>query len=420
MLRLFLVSQFTLALAYQTHLHQESQTCAVPNLFLIPRIQSCVPSEAPHDGDGNISSKASSPLKAWRPSGFCRGVKAEKFCVFTNPTFNQGEGISVVTTGESMATIAGRPAFFTDEAVTSDLKPTPYREEEFEGKGIGLVATRTIRMGELIMARTPGIMVNEKAIQVLGRKAISELLVRAVNDLPKHHRETLLNLSSHSSAADAGDLIFKILQTNSFRTGYHDGVNPFYSLFAEVSRANHACRPTCAYYFDHTDFFQKVLAVRDITAGEELSIAYYDPLQTHSTRQEKLKKEWGFQCSCERCSANASTIAESDERVVQIQKLWKELDDHSAASTATPERAELLVSLYEREGILGRINEAYYRAAIEYIGIGDIANATKYAKLCAEHGQLFIGPDRPFVKNMQDLIAAPTKYPKWKFRIRDI
>lgn len=114
----------------------------------------------------------------------------------------------------------------------------PYREEEFEGKGIGLVATRTIRAGELIMARTPGIMMNEKAIQVLGKKAVSELLVRAVDDLPQHHRETLLNLSSHSSAADAGDLIFKILQTNSFRTGYHDGVSPFYSLFAEGSLAS--------------------------------------------------------------------------------------------------------------------------------------------------------------------------------------
>ncbi|XXH00129.1 hypothetical protein Hte_006471 [Hypoxylon texense] len=195
------------------------------------------------------------------------------------------------------------------------------------------------------MARTPGIMVNERAIDVLGKKAVSELLVRAVDDLPQHHRETLLNLSSHNNAADAGDLIYKILQTNSFRTGKHDGVNPFYSLFAE---------------------------------------------------------------------------AESDDRVMQIHKLWRELDDHSAASEATPEKAELLVSLYEREGIWGRINEAYYRAAIEYIGVGDIANAKKYAKLCVDHGQLFIGPDRPFIKNMQDLISEPTKHPKWKFRSKDV
>ncbi|KAI1767860.1 SET domain-containing protein [Hypoxylon sp. FL1150] len=418
MVRFLLVFQYTLALAYQAQLPQESPTCTAQNLPLIPPIESCDLSEAPRATRDNLSQEASSPLSSWRSSGFCREFRAQKFCVFSNPAFNHGEGISVVTTGKSMAAIAGRPAFFSDDDDNGIMPEPPYREEEVKGKGIGLVATRRIRAGELIMARTPGLMVNERAIDVLGRKAISELLRRAINDLPQRHKDGLLKLSSHSSASDADDLIYKILQTNSFLTGRHDGTDPFYSLFTEVSRINHACRPTCAYHFDHTDFFQKVLAVRDVEVGEELSIAYYDPLQTHATRQQKLLKEWGFQCTCERCSANASTIAESDNRVTQIQKLWKDLDDHSAGSKATPEKADLLVSLYKQEGLLGRINEAYYRAAIEYLGAGDIANATKYAKLCVDHGLLFIGPDRPFIKNMQDLIDDPTKHPKWKFRLR--
>ncbi|KAI0166925.1 SET domain-containing protein [Hypoxylon sp. FL1284] len=424
MLLFLLLSQLSLVLAYQTQVRQEAQTCAVPKPLLGLPVRVCVPSEAPHVAHDGPSSEAQSPLKAWKPSGFCRGVRAEKFCVFTNPTFNHGEGISIITTGASIAKIATRSAFIPGESEQGDQSSSdpapPYREVELEGKGIGLVTTRTIRAGELVMARTPGIMVNEHAIKVLGRKAMSELLVRAVDDLPQQHRAALLSLSSHSRAIDAGDLIFKILETNSFRTGYHDGVNPFYSLFAEVSRANHDCKPSCTYYFDHNNFFQKVLSVRDIAVGEELSIAYYDPLQTHAARQEKLQKEWGFKCSCERCSANASSIAESDDRVKQIQRLWKELDDHSTASKATPEKAELLISLYEREGILGRLHEAYYRAATEYIGIGDIDNAKKYAKLCVDSGVLFIGPDRPFVKSMQDLIADPTKHPKWKFRSKDI
>ncbi|KAI2602052.1 SET domain-containing protein [Hypoxylon sp. NC1633] len=421
MLRFIFSLHLAIAFVNYVQPHQNPEICGVPNPLLTLQIETCDPSKR-QDVDQKIKSGGStSPLKAWKPSGLCRGVRNQRFCVYTHPSFNKGDGVSVITTKESIATIATRSAFLNDKGggrTERDLKSLPYREVEIAGKGIGIVATRTIRAGELVIARTPGIMVNERATQTLEKKVLSELLVRAVDNLPSAHKDTLLNLSTHSDPSDYGDKIYKILTTNCFRTGYHDGVNPFYSLFAEVSRANHDCRPTCAYYFDHEDFHHKVLAVRDIMPGEEITIAYYDPLQTHSTRQDKLKKEWGFQCSCARCTADESSITESDQRVSQIHQLWKELDDHSAASEATPEKAELLVSLYEREGILGRMNEAYYRAAIEYIGVGDISNATKYANLCVEHGVLFIGSDRPFIKGMQELIADPTGHPKWKFRLR--
>ncbi|KAI8958663.1 SET domain-containing protein [Daldinia sp. FL1419] len=416
MRRYLLLFQLIVVLANIVQPRRESQMCVAHNPLSTFGSQICLPSEQDIPLD-----ETSSPLRAWRSDGLCRGARGDKFCVFTNENFNQGEGVSIITTAKSITTISTRPAFFKNgiEGVESkqDLE-VPYREVEIPGKDIGLVATRAIQAGELIMARTPSIMVNEKAIQSLGKKVISELLIRAVDNLPTRHRESLLKLSTHSSTKDYGDKLYKILQTNSFRTGYHDGVNPFYSLFTEVSRLNHDCRPTCAYYFDHRDFHHKVLAVRDVEEGEELTIAYYDPLQSHSTRQEKLRKEWGFQCSCQRCSANATAIAESDSRVSQIHALWKELDDHSATSKGSSEKAELLVSLYEQEGILGRLNEAYYRAAIEYIGIGDVEMATKYATLCIENGLLFVGPDRPFIKNMQELIENPTGHPKWKFRLK--
>ncbi|OTB11409.1 hypothetical protein K445DRAFT_321999 [Daldinia sp. EC12] len=422
MRKFLLLCQFTAALAKTVQPHLESQTCAVPNSLRIFNTQICVSSDGPSAEYGGPLGEASSSLKKWKSGGICRGARADKFCVFTNEVFNRGEGVSIITTARSISTISTRPAFLTDkaEAIGSDSKSAvPYREVEIPGKDIGLVAARAIRAGELIMARTPAIMVNENAINTLGKKVVSELLIRAADNLPSQHRESLLKLSTHGSTSDYGDKLYKILQTNSFRTGYHDGVNPFYSLFTEVSRLNHDCRPTCAYYFDHRDFHHKVLAVRDIMEGEELTIAYYDPLQSHSTRQEKLQKEWGFKCSCQRCSANATAIAESDRRVSQIHALWKELDDHSATSKGSADKAELLISLYEQEGILGRLNEAYYRAAIEYIGIGNAEKATKYAALCIENGLLFVGPGRPFIKNMQDLIANPTGHPKWKFRLKD-
>ncbi|KAI0377903.1 SET domain-containing protein [Hypomontagnella monticulosa] len=422
MLHLFLILYVTLVLASPQSLQQPG-ICEIPQPLFSRHTEVCIPSKVYTGQHESSTGNSSSPRKVWKAGGLCRGARTDRFCVFTNPYFNKGEGVSVITTGNSMATIATRSAFIEGEgteATESDTESTPpYREVEIPGKDIGLVATRKIRMGELIMARTPALMVNEKAIQALGKKMMSELLARASDNLPAQHREVMLNLSTHTTSSDYGDKLYKILQTNSFRTGYHDGENPFYSLFTEVSRMNHDCRPTCAYYFDHIDFHQKVLAVRDIEPGEELTIAYYDPLQTHSVRQQKLQKEWGFKCSCQRCSADASSIAESDDRVSQIHALWKELDDHSSTSGGSTEKAELLISLYEREGILGRLNEAYYRAALEYIGVGNVEMATKYAKMTVDHGRLFIGPDRPFITNMLELIANPTGHPKWKFRLKE-
>lgn len=112
-------------------------------------------------------------------------------------------------------------------------------------------------------------------------------------------------------------------------------------------------------------------------------------------RNKKLKA-WGFDCSCERCDADAAEAEGSDDNVMEIQRLWKVLDDYSTASLATPTMAERLVSLYEQEGLESRLQEAYYRAAVEWLGVGEIGKASEYARLCVQYGTLFKGPDRPF------------------------
>ncbi|KAK7751669.1 hypothetical protein SLS62_006330 [Diatrype stigma] len=99
--------------------------------------------------------------------------------------------------------------------------------------------------------------------------------------------------------------------------------------------------------------------------------------------------------------------SESDSHIEEILQLWKELDDYSKHSRATPEKAERLVQLYREEGIYGRLHEAYYRAALEWIGIGNTTRAVEHARRCVDHGLVFKGPDRPFVKNMERLIDDP-------------
>ena len=57
-----------------------------------------------------------------------------------------------------------------------------------------------------------------------------------------------------------------------------------------------------------------LLAYRDISPGEEITISYIDEGMTRAERQSELAKGYRFTCTCKMCSAPASVIANSDRR----------------------------------------------------------------------------------------------------------
>lgn len=79
--------------------------------------------------------------------------------------------------------------------------------------------------------------------------------------------------------------------------------------------------------------------------------------------------------------------------------------------------AELLITLYELEGLRVRIYEAYYRAALEWNGAGSSVKATKYARLCVDSGLMLRSDDSPFLDSMMKLIESPKQHWSWRFRI---
>ena len=139
--------------------------------------------------------------------------------------------------------------------------------------------------------------------------------------------------------------------------------------------------------------------------------------EKHSARQERLSSTWSFTCTCPRCMLEPHLLAESDSRVRQMRELSRELDDYSSA--ATPGQAELLVTLYELEGLHVRIYEAYYRAALEWNGAGDAARAVRYARLCLDKGLVLRGEDRPFVTSMREMVRDPKGHWSWRFRVEE-
>jgi uncharacterized protein (DUF849 family) len=118
------------------------------------------------------------------------------------------------------------------------------------------------------------------------------------------------------------------------------------------------------------------------------------------------------------CSATDAQAAASDARVAQINELRKEFNNYSPGSRATPQMAELMISLYEQERMFGLLNEAYTHAAIEWNGVGEPWLASKYARLAIEYGIATMGEDDNDVAEMTRLANDPWGHWTWMLRTK--
>lgn len=75
-------------------------------------------------------------------------------------------------------------------------------------------------------------------------------------------------------------------------------------VFPLVAALNHSCEPNCylRYTLRSTGPTVQIVALRDISMGEELAHSYTDVTASTTMRREKLRKIYGFNCECERCA----------------------------------------------------------------------------------------------------------------------
>ncbi|KAF1813010.1 SET domain-containing protein [Eremomyces bilateralis CBS 781.70] len=356
-------------------------------------------------------------MRVWshRPKCMRKSEDHDFYCIFTSTAFANGRGISIFTDPATAKSIAGLPAFTNPETVAhiNDESGSPFEKRALPGRGFGLVATRPFHRGDSVFSHTPVYMVNDQTYEALNEEDRLEMQQEAVRRLPPGTRDLYLELHGHFG----GDAIDDRLNTNSFYVELDSDRDEKHNIMLpETSRINHDCRPNSHYWFDPDTLTHHVHALRDIQIGEELSISYIDPTLTRSTRQAVLKNGWGFDCSCSACTQREIFTAASDHRLDAIDFLTKELANRTEASTASPETAELLVSLCEQERLDGPIADAYTYAAIEYNGVGDHRTAQKYAMLAIERGLLYSGEKDSDVIAMYRLMADPQNHWSWMYR----
>lgn len=169
--------------------------------------------------------------EAWANGGVCHRLGGNKYCTFTNPSFNGGLGISLITTAEKIDELSSTLAFNAANKEFSGAEP-PYRDAVITGKGIGLVATELIKEGQRIMAHTPTVMVDGTVFKRMTKEYLTGLLGQAVEQLPSSHQAQFLNLSTHTDANSHAEKVYKIFATNNFKTVLDGGLT-FHSTFTE-------------------------------------------------------------------------------------------------------------------------------------------------------------------------------------------
>lgn len=114
----------------------------------------------------------------------------------------------------------------------------------------------------------------------------------------------ILQIPDGVSSDDAWKFL-RIMECNTFRVPLPDGFVRV-ELLLTTSRINHSCSPNALRGPSPTrDLEVEVRALRPISPGEELTIAYLpaDTLMTPTPeRRELLQRRWQFMCGCSRCS----------------------------------------------------------------------------------------------------------------------
>lgn len=76
-------------------------------------------------------------------------------------------------------------------------------------------------------------------------------------------------------------------------------------LFIDISMINHSCTPNAAIYFENNT--ARLIALREISSGDEITLSYIDPCMSLEARQLELNK-YCFICKCVRCESESSSV----------------------------------------------------------------------------------------------------------------
>ncbi|KAH9440879.1 hypothetical protein MJO29_015232 [Puccinia striiformis f. sp. tritici] len=335
----------------------------------------------------------------------------ESFCIFLNPSINQGSGMVVVA----------KPTTF-NESLESQLHLSTHPEKndafnvvEMPHKGgMGAIASRRLESGELVINSRATLLVSVEEA-TYDRPDWFHIRKLAADLLPLETRGGLARLFGTGDSEE--DWISSAIDMNSFEISLgKDSDVPFFAVFLTPSRLNHDCRPNTAFHVDSESLEIHMHALRVISPGEEMTISYRDMTQTREKRQADIA-HYGFQCTCAHCRMNDAQASESDRRLTRLEELSNKLVDwNEAANQVMLDEAEELLELYLLERLDNNIADGYTVAAVTYNSFGLTTRARRYATKALATGLTNFGANWEEFEPLRQLAESPEEH--WSHQAR--
>ncbi|KAF2761729.1 hypothetical protein EJ05DRAFT_183272 [Pseudovirgaria hyperparasitica] len=190
-----------------------------------------------------------------------------------------------------------------------------------QGAGAGMMAVKCIATGTRIMTEAP---VFTYGIPPTGlTKSNQSIWI----DRFEHELTSEWKLFSHLyNAFPNMGRKYGTFHTNSLPLGTKSD-DPW-GMFPAFARLNHSCQANAFQYWNTERQVYTLHAVRDIDAGEEITISYDNALKI---RQDRRRRLWGaarFQCTCPKCDTHPDEFSLSDEQIISINTIFETVMRH--------------------------------------------------------------------------------------------
>ena len=184
---------------------------------------------------------------------------------------------------------------------------------EVEGKGKGLVTTRTLKPGELVLVEFPLLIgsITHTGLRIGGEGSSGESsglrvrsLIQSFNGLgPEqkalvmalHAPEATKNYVNHPELSEEDRKLLRIFGSNNIEVD-----KGRCGLYEITSRINHSCSPNAFWGVDASDTKLTVQTCRSVEMGEEIVVDYY-MFNLFPVRQERISRileDRLFICRC--------------------------------------------------------------------------------------------------------------------------
>jgi hypothetical protein len=341
----------------------------------------------------------------------------EETCVLTSvaPKTSHGSPLRndhtecIFRGGKALKTVFSTPKFPlpmpTPNGDTYEILPTP-------NTGLGIFASRDIKMGDLVLSERPLIVVPMSLPPGNGPTGDFDwdTFIQPCFDRLSPDNKAAYRALANSHTEDGSGPLHGVVLTNGFTFHVGEGerlVDSYTAVYKELSRANHryshvfscslwrilllmytaySCRPNVFKVFALSTFSAQIRAVRDIKKGDEIFVPYINLSQTTPERQASLVP-YGFRCTCASCTSPSHDylFQKTSDRVEQLSASFNTwVRDRSLPRDHIIKPALALAKLSETNGFhLTSIYGVNYVTLMRcYVALGDLPNAMKYANIC--------------------------------------